>query len=279
MDRLRTQQSGHRKSVVIFVALLSIIVAITFADKADDLYKALDVTLNVATGIDVLDFKELDEAIAALEAEIQNLEVSSAKLSQRILKRTKIYELAKKEYENAQSDLDAVNEKIASAKSDYNKATYWEDFYLTKYMNHTASCDYCRGSQMCSEGSSLHSSWQSWVKKRKTAKRAWDNAKKEFMPAYDKWFRYWRSYRYWKRALGQLEGEFIATTISISNKNKELTAKREEKERLKRLHDNIPTIQSYMLSLMIARRQPDFDFDKWIEANPIPEVISEDVSY
>ena len=218
MKRLRTHQQDRRKYIVPIVALFCILGAITLANRADDLYKALDVTLNVATGIDVLDFKELDEAIAALEVEISKLEVKLAKVTQRLVKRTKIFELAKSEFEKAKSNLEDVNKKIKNTKSEYKQAAYYEKWYLKSYMNHTASCDYCSGQQMCSEGSELHSNWQTFVKKRKTAKKAWDAAKSEFPPAYDRYFLYWRSYRYWERALTQLEGESLHIIVTKKGK-------------------------------------------------------------
>ena len=172
-----------------------------------------------------------------------------------------------------------MNKKIKDNKAEYEQAAYYEDWYLEGYMNHTASCDFCSGQQMCSEGSELHSNWQAFVKKRKAAKKAWDDAKSEFPPAYDRYYVYWRSYIRWDRALKSLEGENLHLIVTLASKNTELEAKKEEKKRLQRLVDNIPIIQSYTLSLMIARRQPDFDFDKWFEANPIPDAISGDVDF
>lgn len=279
MKKNRTHQTKGMKVVIVFIALFCIVGAITFADKATDLYKALDATLNVATGIDLLDFKELDEAIAALEVEISKLDVKILEVSQRILKRTKIFEIAKKEYNKAKKDLDDVNSEIASSKKEYESSSYYHDWYLKAYMNHTASCDFCYGSVLCSEAQTLHDNWQTYSKKMKKAKKDWDAAKKKYLPTYDTYYTYWRSYVFWKRALSTLEGEYVYTLITKSNKTNELEAKREEKKRLKTLRDNIPTIQSYITSLIFARRQPDFDFDKWLEANPIPSFLEGELDF
>ncbi len=120
-----------------------------------------------------------------------------------------IYESEDQKASEAQTDMTAkrqawetvIEEKSTAetresqTRANYESSARYTQMALDSYMNHTVSCYYCVGSNLCPIGQEAYDSWQSWEDTKKADKASWDQAKTDLgakitaeYNAYNEWW-------------------------------------------------------------------------------------------
>ena len=129
--------------------------------------------------------KNLDEQISDLSNDIISLTRSKNNAwSDYERRRTKMKEWEKTAaerqtaYDTALSEEAAATTAVSNAKNSNEISSGYASSAQAEYMYHTASCYYCVGSMLCSEGQRVYDKWQGWLETSKRNYKTLDAAKR-----------------------------------------------------------------------------------------------------
>ncbi|MYB66032.1 hypothetical protein F4X73_15180 [Candidatus Poribacteria bacterium] len=289
--------SIRNKKLVLFAITLLCITTVVSAVTWKELYAALDAFLNAKGVWETVEgqIKSLEDETESLQAKIDQEnedEQSDNALILHNMYMSSVYEKKvediKEDLTEAKTDLEKKDSRLSSAISSYEFSKIYEKKAKKAYDNYVRMCDdprYCQPDcYYCNEHQRLYKAWQDWKKEREDAKKERDAAFKEYVPAYnlveaiEKWLNWneqeHRKYRglvkYWEKARDVHVEKSKKLQTKFDEKNAKLTERRTRKLELRAA---TPSVRIYMNNILAAWKLPDFDYDKYIEKNPPPEII------
>lgn len=289
--------SIRNKRSILFAITLLCITTVVSAVTWKELYAALDAFLNAKGVWETVEgqIKSLEDETESLQAKIDQEnedEQSDNALILYNMYMSSVYktivENIKEDLTEAKTDLEKKDSRLSSAINSYEFSKIYEKKAKKAYDNYVKMCDnprYCPPDcYYCNEHQSLYKAWQDWKKAKEADKKERDTASEEYVAAYnlvesiEKWLNWneqeHRKYRglvkYWEKA----RDVHVEKSTKLQTKYDEKYAKLEERRNRKlELRVATPSVRAYMNDILAAWELPDFDYDKYIEKNPPPEII------
>ncbi len=291
----------ERRSIfaVWMIALLCVIVFVYVQEPRSGaihwtlqkLYSALDAALNAVASINYVTPSKLNEQIRDLNDDLADMKVKAVKYAAKVTDYTHRYRLALEaldtaagEFFTARDARDAAVLTESTTKSAYDTALLGEyDAYLL-YRRHTLGCYECDNEIYCSTAHSLFDLWQRKKRKLTAAKTAYEDAKKDLkakkidaMIQETDFRRMERVFQIWSSKLQRAKSKLWNQRTAITATETELRSKEFKKEKIDALVLVYPDLMAYMDALEAASTAGGFDFETFIEENPIPAFIEEHI--
>ncbi len=289
--------SLRNKKLVLFVITMLCITTVVSAVTWKELYAALDAFLNAKGIWETVagQIKSLEDQEKSLQDKLDAENSREQSYNSRILKYmgketeySQKVETRKKDIVSATAKENSTKSTMNSARTSYNFSVLYTKQAKREYDNFVRMCDdprYCPPDcYYCNEQARLYKNWQDWKKESEKDKKAFDNATSEYGKAYElkksleknlTWLeserdKYTGLIRYNKNS----RDFYIEKSKKIKAEMKSVKEKlKERRDRRDELRKATPIVRVYMDNILKAWESPNFDFQKYIEENPPPQII------